>query len=114
MGRREYESYKNKQEDFEEIERSEQFQELLTAKRKFLIPSIIVFFGLYLLFPILISYTNWMDAPAIGDISWAWVYSLCLFVMTWVMATIYMKKAAELDRMAEKIWSDKALDRRKA
>ncbi|KAB2336022.1 DUF485 domain-containing protein [Cytobacillus depressus] len=100
--------------DFVEIERSEAFQELLTAKKKFLVPTISLFFGLYLLFPILISYTKWMDAPAIGDISWAWIYALLLFIMTWTMATIYMRKSAELDRMAEKIWGDESLDRRKA
>ncbi|MBS4178723.1 DUF485 domain-containing protein [Lederbergia citrea] len=92
--------------DFEEMERSIPFQELLAAKRRFLIPSIILFFGLYLLFPILISYTNVLDKPAIGDISWTWIYALLLFVMTWVLATIYMKKAAGFDRMAEKVWKE--------
>ncbi|MBS4192055.1 DUF485 domain-containing protein [Bacillus sp. FJAT-49705] len=105
---------KKRGEDFEKIERSSQFQELMAAKRKFLVPSIIIFFGLYLLFPILISYTNIMDAPAIGDISWAWIYALLLFIMTWVMATIYMKKAATFDHMAEKIWKEEDLDGREA
>lgn len=104
----------NKKEDFEEIERSPEFQALLAAKRKFLVPAIIIFFGLYLLFPILISYTDLMDAPAIGDISWAWVYSLFLFIMTWTMATLYMRKSAEFDRMAEKVWSEGDSERRKA
>ncbi|MBS4205430.1 DUF485 domain-containing protein [Lederbergia citrea] len=92
--------------DFEEMERSIPFQELIFAKRKFLVPSIVLFFGLYLLFPILISYTNVLDKPAIGDISWTWIYALLLFVMTWVLATIYMKKAAGFDRMAEKVWKE--------
>ncbi|MBW8348758.1 DUF485 domain-containing protein [Bacillus sp. IITD106] len=96
----------NKKVDFELVERSTPFQELLKAKRKFLVPSIILFIALYLLFPILISYTDIMDRPAIGDISWAWVYALLLFVMTWVLATIYMKKAESFDRMAEDVWKD--------
>ncbi|QED46684.1 DUF485 domain-containing protein [Cytobacillus dafuensis] len=115
MAKKVYKSdLKKRGEDFEKIEQSSQFQELMAAKRKFLVPSIILFFGLYLLFPILISYTNLMDAPAIGEISWAWIYALLLFIMTWVMATIYMKKAAAFDHMAEKIWKEDDLDRREA
>lgn len=105
---------KGKDEDFEKMVRSSQFNELMAAKKKFLVPSIIIFLGLYLLFPILISYTNALDKIAIGDISWAWVYALLLFVMTWVMATIYMKKSAVFDRMAEKVWKDEELERREA
>ncbi|MBY0123029.1 DUF485 domain-containing protein [Bacillus sp. S/N-304-OC-R1] len=114
MAQVDYQGNYNKKEDFEEIASSPEFQALLTAKRKFLVPSIIIFFGLYLLFPILISYTNWMEAPAIGDISWAWIYSLFLFIMTWTMATLYMRKSAELDRLAEKVWSEEDPERRKA
>ncbi|WP_242691005.1 DUF485 domain-containing protein [Cytobacillus praedii] len=105
---------KGKGEDFEKMVRTSQFNELMAAKKKFLVPSIIIFLGLYLLFPILISYTNALDNIAIGDISWAWVYALLLFVMTWVMATIYMKKSAVFDRMAEKVWKDEELERREA
>nr|WP_325167498.1 DUF485 domain-containing protein [Lederbergia citri] len=96
----------NKVVDFELIERSTPFQELLKAKKKFLVPSIILFVALYLLFPILISYTDIMDGPAIGDISWAWIYAFFLFVMTWVLATIYMKKAESFDKMAEDVWKE--------
>ncbi|MCJ8008362.1 DUF485 domain-containing protein [Lederbergia wuyishanensis] len=95
-----------KVEDFERIERSAPFQELLKAKRKFLVPSIILFVAFYLLFPILISYTDIMDRPAIGDISWAWIYALLLFVMTWTLATIYMKKAVKFDNMVEDVWKE--------
>jgi len=100
--------------DFEGIVKSKDYKELLKAKRRFLIPSIIIFFGLYLLFPILISYTNILDTLAIGDISWAWIYALLLFVMTWTLATIYMKKATTFDKMAEKIWMEEKLERREA
>ncbi|MBS4219602.1 DUF485 domain-containing protein [Bacillus sp. FJAT-49711] len=95
-----------KMQDFERIEKSASFQELLKAKRKFLVPSIILFIGLYLLFPILISYTDFMDRPAIGDISWAWLYAFFLFVLTWTLATLYMRKAAIFDRLAEDVLKD--------
>lgn len=105
---------KGRGEDFEAIERSSQFQELMNTKRKFLVPSIILFLGLYLLFPILISYTDIMEISAVGDISWAWIYAFFLFIMTWAMATIYMKKAVVLDRMAENILKEESLEGREA
>lgn len=104
---------KNKGVDFEGIVSTKEYKALVAAKKKFLVPSVILFFGLYLLFPILISYTNALDAPAIGDISWAWIYALLLFVMTWTLATIYMKKSASFDHMAENVCKDDELGRRK-
>jgi uncharacterized membrane protein (DUF485 family) len=86
--------------DFEAIEASAGFRELVKKKKKFLLSSTILFLGLYILFPLIISYTNVLDASFIGDISWSWVYALGLFVMTWILVTVYMKKAAEFDRMA--------------
>lgn len=103
-----------KEVNFEEIVNTNQYKSLVAAKRKFLVPSITIFFGLYLLFPILISYTNILDTNAIGDISWAWIYALLLFVMTWTLATLYMKKAATFDHMAEGIYKDGELGGREA
>ena len=87
--------------DFEEIESSPGFRMLMKKKKSFLLPSIILFLGLYILFPLIISYSNVLNASFIGDISWSWVYALGLFVMTWIFVTVYMKKSAEFDRMAK-------------
>ncbi|MBS4208029.1 DUF485 domain-containing protein [Bacillus sp. FJAT-50079] len=92
--------------DFEKVEKSTPFQQLMAAKKTFFVPSITLFVGLYLVFPILISYTNVLEKFAIGDISWVWIYALFLFIMTWVLATIYMKKSAAFDRLAEKVWEE--------
>ena len=70
----------------------------MRKKKRFLIPSTILFLGLYILFPFIISYSDVLNASFIGDISWSWVYALGLFIMTWILVTIYMKKAAEFDR----------------
>jgi len=87
--------------NFEEIEASSGFRMLMKKKTSFLLPSIVLFLGLYILFPLIISYSNVLNASFIGDISWSWVYALGLFVMTWIFVTVYMKKAAEFDRMAK-------------
>lgn len=89
--------------DFEKIAGSQEFKHLLNTKKKFLIPSTIIFLSLYFLLPILTSYTTILNTPAIGDISWTWIYSIGLFVMTWVLCMVYVKKAAKFDGMADEI-----------
>lgn len=87
--------------DFQAIEASAGFRELMKKKKAFLIPTTALFLGLYLLFNIIISYTDLLDAQFIGDISWVWVFAFGLFAMTWILVTIYMKRAAKFDEMAE-------------
>lgn len=36
-----------------------------------------------------------------GDIPWVWVFAFGLFAMTWILVTVYMKRAAKFDQMAE-------------
>ncbi|KOF11157.1 hypothetical protein AC739_06510 [Planococcus glaciei] len=86
--------------DFETIEESAGFRELMRKKKAFLIPTTVLFLGLYLLFNVIISYTNLLDASFIGDISWVWVFAFGLFAMTWILVTVYMKRAAKFDEMA--------------
>lgn len=87
--------------DFQAIESSAGFRELMKKKKAFLIPTTALFLGLYLLFNIIISYTDLLNAQFIGDISWVWVFAFGLFAMTWILVTVYMKRAAKFDEMAE-------------
>jgi uncharacterized membrane protein (DUF485 family) len=89
--------------DYERIAESPEFKHLLNTKKRFLIPSTILFLSLYILLPILTSYTTILNKPAIGAISWTWVYSIGLFIMTWTMCMIYVRKAAKYDAMADEI-----------
>lgn len=86
--------------DFERIEQSPGFKKLMDEKKKFLIPVTILFLGLYLLFNVIISYTTWLEGSFIGDISWVWVFAFALFIMTWTLVTVYMKRAAKFDELA--------------
>lgn len=86
--------------DFEAIEASAGFRELMKKKKAFLISTTVLFLGLYLLFNFIISYTDWLNVPFIGDISWVWVFAFGLFAMTWILVTVYMKRAAKFDEMA--------------
>jgi len=89
--------------DYAKAAGSESFQALLAAKRRFLIPATVFFLVFYFTLPVLTSYTHVLEQPAIGKISWAWIYAFAQFVMTWTLAVVYMRKAAEFDSMAADI-----------
>lgn len=91
---------KSSKPDFLAIEASESFQKLVKKKKSFLMTSTILFLGLYILFPLIISYSDVLNGAFVGDVSWTWIYALGLFAMTWILVTVYMKRAAEFDRMA--------------
>ena len=89
--------------DFEKVVASHSYKKLLQDRKKFIVPLTIFFLVFYFLLPILTSYTTFLNTPAIGDISWVWIFAVSQFVMTWVLCTIYVKKAASFDKQAEEI-----------
>ncbi|RYG72336.1 DUF485 domain-containing protein [Lentibacillus lipolyticus] len=89
--------------DFEKVEQSRPFKKLMHDRKKFIVPYTIFFLVFYFLLPILTSYTNFLNTPAFGDISWVWVFAFAQFIMTWVLCTIYVKKASTFDEQANDI-----------
>jgi len=92
--------------DFEQVADSDQFRQFLKRKRKFLVPMTIFFMVFYFLLPICTSYTKFLNTPAIGDISWTWIFAFSQFVMVWVLSAIYVRKANSFDEEAEQIIRD--------
>lgn len=88
---------------YQEIAKSEEFKQLMQAKKRFIIPWSIFFFIFFFTLPIIASYTNVLDQPAFGPITWAWVFAFAEFVMTWTLCTLYLQKAKKFDAMSEKI-----------
>ncbi|HWO97925.1 MAG TPA: DUF485 domain-containing protein [Bacillus sp. (in: firmicutes)] len=89
--------------NYEEIAASEKFKELLIAKKRFTISITLFFISFALLLPILAFYTDILKKPAIGAVSWAWVFAFAQFVMTWIICQLYVKKAADFDDMAAQV-----------
>ncbi|WP_405099681.1 DUF485 domain-containing protein [Oceanobacillus sp. FSL H7-0719] len=100
------EKKKNKQIDFVKVEESKQFKKFMRDKKKFIIPMTIFFLIFYFLLPIFTSYTSFLNTSFFGDISWVWVFAFAQFIMTWVLCTIYVKKAGRFDEQAEEIVKD--------
>lgn len=89
--------------DYSRVAASPEFKQLLRVKRKFIIPITLFFLSFYFLLPILTSYTKILNTPAIGAITWAWVFAFAQFIMTWTLCIWYSKKARTFDRLSEKI-----------
>jgi uncharacterized membrane protein (DUF485 family) len=93
----------SKQVNYNEIAESARFKELVVSKKRFMILTTIFFTSFALLLPILAFYTNILTKPAIGAISWAWIFAFAQFIMTWAICHLYMKKAAQFDEKARQV-----------
>lgn len=89
--------------DYEKVESSPEFKQFMQNKKRFIVPMTIFFLVFYFLLPISTSYGTFLNTPAIGDITWAWVFAIAQFVMTWVICTLYVKRAASFDKQADEI-----------
>ncbi|UZJ79363.1 DUF485 domain-containing protein [Fictibacillus sp. KU28468] len=89
--------------NYEEIAASEKFKRLLRSKKRFTISVTLFFLCFALLLPVLAFYTDLLIKPAVGAISWGWVFAFAQFAMTWIICHLYVKKAAEFDDMAAQV-----------
>src|SRR5699024_12652198 len=96
-------SHNNQRLDYEQLNESSKYKSLMKEKKIFTIPLTIFLLVFYFKLPILTSYSTILTTPAIGDISWAWIYGFAQFVMTWVLCIVYVKKSAAFDNKAQQI-----------
>lgn len=95
-----------KEKEYVEIWKSAKFKTLISRKKRFIIPMTVFFLIFYFTLPIMTSYSKVLNEPAIGAISWAWVFAFAQFIMTWVLCILYSKKSKEFDRLVEEIKQD--------
>lgn len=89
--------------DYNEIVSSKEFSQLLSDKKKFIIPYTILFMAYSLILPFLALHTEILDGRVIGDITWAWIYGLSFIPVSLIICSIYVKKSAQFDEQARKI-----------
>src|SRR5829696_3099535 len=91
--------------DWEAVERSPEFRELIRRKKAFVIPATAFFMAWYFGFIILAGYApDFMGREFITDgLTVGYVLALSQFVMTWVLGWMYLRKAdREFDPLAER------------
>jgi uncharacterized membrane protein (DUF485 family) len=81
--------------DWQAVERSPEFRELVKKKRAFVVPGTIFFLAWYFGFIILAGYApDFMGREFITDgLTVGYVLALSQFVMTWVLGWMYLRRA---------------------
>ena len=77
------------------------FQKLLAAKVRFLIPATIFFVAYYFTLPILVGcWPDLMKKEVFGKVNLATLFALSQFFMAWALAFFYVQAAARWDQAA--------------
>jgi uncharacterized membrane protein (DUF485 family) len=90
--------------DWEAAENSPEFKELIKKRRSFVIPATIFFFVWYFGFILLAGYApDFMAESVYEGLTVGYLLALSQFVMTWVLAGWYVRKARkDFDPLAKK------------
>ncbi len=90
--------------EWDKLAADPQFQELLRARRRFVIPATIFFLLFYLSLPVGIAVAPaFMSGPAFGGLTVAFAVGLLQFAMAWGILFLYMREAKIFDAKAEAI-----------
>ena len=91
--------------DWQAVERSPEFRELVRRKKAFIIPATVFFLAWYFGFIILAGYApDFMGDEFLTDgLTVGYVLALSQFIMTWVLGWLYLRRAdGTFDPLAER------------
>lgn len=91
--------------DYAKIDQMESFNQFVKKKNTFLFTVTALFLTFYIFLPIL-AFTSVLQQKAVGSITWVWVYSAALFIMTIVLCTLYIRMATKFDKEAAKVLAE--------
>ena len=94
--------------EWEEIAESSQFQSLIKEKKAFLIPTTIFIMVYYFALPIMAGYFKPLmtkDVPVF--VNFGYLFAVSQFIMAWILAFFYMKKADRFDERISKIYENR-------
>ncbi len=91
--------------DWERIERSPEFQELVRRRRGFVLPATIFFLSYYMGFILLCGYAvDFMSSSVYQGLTVGYCLALTQFVMVFVLGIWYLRKAEkEFDPLADAV-----------
>jgi uncharacterized membrane protein (DUF485 family) len=91
--------------DWEAIERSPEFQELIKRRRSFVLPGTIFFLSYYMAFILLCGYAeDFMASSVYEGLTVGYCLALTQFVMVFALGIIYLRKADHIyDPLAQRV-----------
>ncbi len=84
------------------VERTSAFQEYSRKRKAFLIPATIFFLLFFMGLPLLAAFTTVLNGKAVGPLTWAYIYGIAQFFMTWIMMHLYVNRANKWDALVER------------
>ena len=83
--------------DWEAIERSDEFRELIKKRRSFVVPATIFFLAYYMTFIIVAGYApDFMAKSVYEGLTIGYCYALTQFVMVFVLGIWYLRKSDQV------------------
>jgi uncharacterized membrane protein (DUF485 family) len=79
--------------DWQAIEASPEFQELVKARRSFLVPATIVWLVFAIGYLLLAAYAHGLMGKQVAGVPFAWLAALSQVLLTWVVTWAYLRKA---------------------
>ena len=91
--------------DWEAIEHSPEFQELIKRRRSFVLPATIFFLSYYMAFILLAGYAeDFMGSSVYEGLTVGYCLALTQFVMVFALGILYLRKAdREYDPLAQRV-----------
>jgi uncharacterized membrane protein (DUF485 family) len=90
--------------DWDRVAANPEFEDLMAAKSRFIVPATLFFVVYYFALPILVGYApEFMATPVIGPVNLAYLFALSQFFMAWLIAWLYIRAANRFDRMARNV-----------
>ncbi|EGK12218.1 DUF485 domain-containing protein [Kroppenstedtia eburnea] len=91
-------------EKYAEIARSQEFKKFKRAKLVFIWPIVILFLLYYLTLPLLAGYARpLMSSFITGHITFGYLYGVLCYLVAWILAYLYVRKARKFDEQARAI-----------
>lgn len=88
--------------EWDRVARTPAFGDLMRQKKAFLVPAVIFFLVFYMSLPVLAGFTTLLDGPAIGEMTWAYVFAFVQFPMVWILCHLYRNRANKWDRLIDR------------
>lgn len=100
----EQESHYLTPDDWDRISHEDDFRSLISRRRRFIIPTTIFFLVYFFALPVLVGFAPaFMSRPAFGYLTYAYVFALSQFVMTWTVMVLYLMQARKSDLIEAQI-----------
>ena len=86
---------------WEKIAHRPEFERLLAAKKRFIVPACLFFLVYYFALVVVVGWFPDLAVKRIGLANFGYWFALSQFFMAWIVAWVYVRAAGRFDRLAD-------------